>query len=156
MTLVKYVPWFLLFLPLVVFAHGGVPVQTILGIFIIGPALFSAVHSVLILLLRWQQMFRYSWCVNISIVITIFSTLLFMLSAYMFGASLIDAVTGGNSELLDLHWYLLLFFFVIITNLLMIIWAFKIPKKQYQLLLNEKFETTSSIFEALGIKENKG
>jgi len=62
---------------------------------------------------------------------------------------------GGNDYYSQHPWELLALLFVILANLWMIMWAFKTPRKQYQLLF-KKDDTTSSINEALGIKDNKG
>ena len=153
---IKQILWLILLMPVMAFAHSGrIPGGLILGIIVIWPAIFSAIHCLIVLLIRWKSLFRYPSFVMISKIITFFTSLLLAVSAFMYTITLGDTVMGGNDYYSQHPWELLALLFVILANLWMIMWAFKTPRKQYQLLF-KKDDTTSSINEALGIKDNKG
>lgn len=154
----KYLIWLALCLiPSVAYAHSGrIPGGLILGIIVVWPAIFSAIHCLIVLLIRWKALFRYASLVIISKIITFFTSLLLAVGAFMYAIVLGDTVRGGNEYYSQHSWELIALLFVILANLWMIKWAFKTPRNQHQLLFNKKNETTSSINEALGMKENKG
>jgi len=74
----------------------------------------------------------------------------------MYAITLGDTVLGNNNYYSQHPWELVALLLVILANFWMIRWAFRIPRKQHQLLFNKQNETTRSINEALGIKEDKG
>ncbi len=156
MNLVKLTLWLILAMPIMAFAHSGrIPGGLILGIIVGWPAMFSAIHCLIVLLVNWKKLFKYPSLVIISTIITFFTSLLLAVSAFMYAIVLGDTVMGNNNYYSQHGWELLALFFVILANFWMIKWAFKTPRKQHQLEFNNK-DMTSSINEALGIKDNKG
>jgi len=139
-NLAKQILWLLLFfMPVVAFAHSGrMPGGLILSIIVGWPAIFSAIHCLIVLFLRWKTFFRYSWLVTISKLITVLTSVLLGVSAFMYAITLIDTMMGNNDYYLEHIWELLVLLLVILTNLWMIKWAFKTPREQYVELTENK------------------
>jgi len=129
-------------MPVLAFAHSGrMPGGLILSIIVGWPAIFSGVHCLVVLLMHWKNLFRTSWLVTISKLITVLTSVLLAVSIFIYTMTLIDTLMGSNDYYSEHSWQLLVLLLLIVANFRMIKWAFKIPRKQYVELVGNKEES---------------
>ena len=61
----------LLFTPSIALAHGGIPYELVLAMLVGLPFIITSFHSIMILLLRWNNLFRHYWLTVISLIFSI-------------------------------------------------------------------------------------
>jgi hypothetical protein len=137
------------------FAHG-IPAQAMVIILIVWPTIITAMYGLIVLFLRWKQLFKYQWLTIISYILAIGTLGLLAVSVVVFGSVIAELFTGEQNYFSDHYIQLFLLFLVVILHAGIVTWLFRVPIKQYKNLAGKTNETANSINEALGIKTMKG
>lgn len=116
-----------LLLPSSVYAHNFGLIFEWLGLFVI--ASFTAIHLVLVLLLRWKKYFRHLWLMLMSSLLSLVNLNIAMLAFFDMFDKYLDP-----RYLADMKGEFIFLFIVLSLNALAIIWLFSLPLKQYNTL----------------------
>jgi len=114
----------LLLFPLASFAHGMTDGMLAWAAMALSTTITFS-HAFLILLIRWAKWFKNKWLMNLSIFISSLNVLIWLFA--------LIGYTKGVSDILRRHDNVtaLVLFVVLIVLFIVIIWTFKMPKKQH-------------------------
>lgn len=144
----RYYLWLLLLLPSTAYAHNFGLLFEWAGI----SACFIMVitHWALVLLLCWTQLFKHLWLTILSSTLSAIN----MLFAYLIFSEVLSNYLDPNYLRGQKNDFITLFI-VLTINFVAVLWLARLPIKQYKQLSDNKNDASSSINEALGIKDKK-